>query len=154
MQHFLARPHQTPPLRTEFADAEGDGRAALQSVREALRANNFAVPEHGLKRVGMNPAVVVLINPHESPEGRFEDVCTESVRDTPAMRCVEGYIACLRELGGGMPAREWKTRVHAYIAAQNHPQVSLGIAAGHGYFPFDHAAFGTTRRLFELLTAP
>jgi hypothetical protein len=135
-------------------DAEGNGRAALQSVKDALRVNGFAVPEHGLERVGANPAVMMLINPHETPSGRFEDVCAESVRDTPVMRCVEEYIACLKGLGSGMPTKEWKTRIHAYIAAQKEPHVSLGIAAGYGYFPFGHAAFNTTKRLFELLATP
>jgi hypothetical protein len=134
-------------------DAEGNGGAAVQSVRDALGANGFASPEHGLERVGTSPAVMFLINPHESLDGRFEDVCAESVRDTPVMRCVEEYMACLRGLGGGMPSKEWKTRIHAYIAAQNQPQVSLGIAARYGYFPFGHTAFNSTRRLFELLAA-
>ena len=134
-------------------DAEGNGSAALQSVRDSLRATGFAVPERGLQRVGAGPAVVILINPHEEPSGRFEDVCAESVRDTSVMKCVEAYIACLRGLGGGMPAREWKTRVHAFIAAQEHPEVSLGVAARYGYFPLHHGAFTTVRRLFELLGA-
>jgi len=135
-------------------DAEGNGWAALQSVKDALRANGFAVPEHGLERLGANPAVMILINPHEAPTGRFEDVCSESVRDTAVMKCVEEYIACLKGLGNGMPTKEWKTRIHTYIAAQSEPQVSLGVAAGYGYFPFDHPAFTTTKRLFELLVAP
>lgn len=134
-------------------DAEGNGGAALQSVKDALRVNGFAVPEHGLERVGANPAVMMLINPHQTPNGRFEDVCAESVRDTPVMRCVEEYIVCLQRLGTGMPTKEWKTRIHAYIAAQHQPQVSLGVAAGYGYFPFDHGAFDATKRLFELLVA-
>ena len=132
-------------------DAEGNGGAALQSVRDALRATGFAVPERGLERAGASPAVVILINPHERPSGRFEDVCAESVRDTAVMECVEKYIACLKGLGTGMPTREWKTRVHAFIAAQQHPEVSLGVAAKSGYFPFDHGAFAPVRRLFELL---
>ena len=132
-------------------DAEGNGAAALQSARDALGATGFAVPARGLERAGASPAVVVLINPHERPSGRFEDVCAESIRDTPVMECVEKYIACLKKLGTGVPAREWKTRVHAFIAAQEHPEVSLGVAARSGYFPFDHGAFDSVRRLFELL---
>ena len=132
-------------------DAEGNGDAALQSVRQALQATSFAVPEHGLERVGTAPSVLILINPHGEASGRFEDVCSDSVRDTPVMKCVDGYIACLKALGGGLPAREWKTRIHAFIAAQAHPEVSLGVAAGYGYFPFHHAAFATVRRLFELM---
>lgn len=135
-------------------DAEGDGRAALQSVRDALRAMNFPVPGRALERAGAGPAVVILINPHEESHGRFEDVCAESVRETRVMACVEQYIACLKALGSGMPAREWKTRIHAFIAAQEHPEVSLGVAAKYGYFPFDHRAFATIKRLFELLEAP
>jgi copper chaperone CopZ len=135
-------------------DAEGNGRAALQSVRDALQANGFSVPDRGLERAGVGPAVVILINPHEEPNGRFEDVCARSVRGTATMNCVEKYIACLKTLPGGMPVREWKTRVHSFIAAQEHPEVSLGVAATHGYFPFDSEAFSTVRRLFELLDAP
>ena len=131
-------------------DAEGDGAAALQSVRDALGATNFAVPTRGLERVGANPAVVVLINPHDEPNGRFEDVCIRSVADTEIMKCA-AYVTCLKGLAQGKPAREWKTRVHAYIAAQDHPEVSLGVAGKYGYFPLDHAAFATVRRLFELL---
>ena len=132
-------------------DAEGNGNAAFQSVRDALRATGFAVPDRGLERAGTGPGVIILINPHEGSMGRFEDVCAESVRDTTVMKCVEEYIACLKRLGKGMPAREWKTRVHTFIAAQEHPEVSLGVAANYGYFPFDHKAFATVRRLFELL---
>ncbi len=135
-------------------DAEGNGGAALQSVQDALRATGFAVPERGLECAGTSPVVVILINPHEMLAGRFEDVCAESVRDTPIMKCVEEYIACLRGLGGDVPPKEWKTRVHAFIAAQLHPEVSLGVAAKYGYFPFGHRAFSTVRHLFELLGAP
>jgi hypothetical protein len=134
-------------------DAEGNGNAAFQSVRDALRDTGFAVPDRGLERAGAGPAVIVLINPDERSAGRFEDVCADSVRGTPVMRCVEEYIACLKGLGEGMLAREWKTRIHAFIAAQEHPEVSLGVAAKYGYFPFDHKAFATVRRLFELLAA-
>jgi hypothetical protein len=132
-------------------DAEGNGTAALQSVRHALRDMGFAVPDRALERAGAGPAVVILINPHDQPGGRFEDVCSESVRDTPVMRCVEQYIGCLNGIDRVMPAREWKTRVHAFIAAQEHPEVSLGVAGKYGYFPFDHTAFAPTKRLFELL---
>lgn len=135
-------------------DAEGNGRAALQSVRDALNARNFPVPGRALERAGANPSVVILINPHDASSGRFEDVCAESVRERPVMKCVEAYIGCVKGLGSGMPAREWKTRIHAYIAAQPHPEVSLGVAAKYGYFPFDHEAFTAIKRLFELLGAP
>jgi hypothetical protein len=135
-------------------DAEGNGAAALQSVRDALRATGFAVPHQGLERAGTGPTVVILINPHERPDGRFEDVCADSVRRSPVMRCVEEYIACLKALGVGMPAKEWKTRVHAFIAAQEQPQISLGIAAKYGYFPLGDPAFDTIRRLFDLMGNP
>lgn len=135
-------------------DAEGDGQAALQSVKGALGATGFAVPAAALQRKEGNPAVVFLINPHGKPAGRFEDVCAESVMDTGAMGCVEAYIHCLKALGAGIPTREWKTRVHAFIAAQEHPEVSLGVAARYGYFPLDHGVFATIRQLFELLDGP
>ncbi len=134
-------------------DAEGDGASALQSVQDALRDSGFSVPAAALERAGQNPAVTVLINPHGKPNGRFDDVCSESVQGTPVMGCVEEYLRCLRGLGLGIPAREWKTRVHAYVAAQEQP-VLLGVAAKRGYFPLGHAAFAASRRLFELVETP
>ena len=132
-------------------DAEGSGVQALQSVQDALRDAGLGVPPQALQPAGQKPSVIVLVNPHGQPNGRFDDVCSESVRETPVMRCVEEYINCLKSLGPGIPVREWKTRVHAFIAAQNRPDVSLGIAAKRGYFPLDHAAFAASRRLFEMV---
>jgi hypothetical protein len=132
-------------------DAEGNGRSAFQAVQDALRNADLPVPPAALQPTGRNPAVVVLINPHEQPDGRFDDVCAESVQGTSVMGCVEEYLHCLRGLGPGIPARGWKTRIHAYIAAQERPEVSLGIAARRGYFPLDHPAFAAVRNLFELV---
>ena len=132
-------------------DAEGNGMQALQSVMDALGASGLPVPPHGLEPIGQNPMVVILINPHGQPNGRFDDVCSDSVRETPVMRCVEEYITCLKRLGIAVMPREWKTRVHAFIAAQDRPEVSLGVAAKRGYFPLGHAAFAPTRTLLELV---
>src|SRR5437867_8459758 len=99
-------------------DAEGNGNAAIESIRGALHDAGYSAPATALTLSAPNPRVAFLVNPFGRPDGRFDDVCAQAVRETPIMACVERYIACLKDLKANVPRREWKTRVHAYIAAQ------------------------------------
>ena len=130
-------------------DAEEDAAAAFKSVRDGLRSAGFPLPTLPLQVAVGIPQVVVLINPHGKNSGSLEDICLQAVSGSPFLNCVDLYVECLRKLGP--PARESKTRVHAFIAGRDRPEVSLGVAAKQGYFPLNHAAFGPTRQLLTML---
>lgn len=131
-------------------DAGLNSQGALRSVRNSLANAGFPVPRAGLVRADGAPLVVILINPHGGSTGSIEDVCLNAISADPTKECVDRYIQCLSECGVN-PSNQAKTRVHAFIASRDRPEVSLGVAAKRGYFPLNHDAFLPVRQLLEML---
>ena len=76
-------------------DADDDGDNAAQSVRDALGAAGFPVPDSPLESANDGRiAVRYLIIPH-GEAGALEDVCLASLDEDPAMACVESYFGCI-----------------------------------------------------------
>lgn len=124
-------------------DANTNRQCTVKNVREALHKHGLPVPEDEMVSVGTHPQVCFLLMPGKGKQGMLEDLCLKSVKDEPAMRCVEQYFDCLERQSVPLPPRKElsKAKVHAYLSSKTNPSVALGRAATYDYWPWDHPAF-------------
>ena len=150
IEGFLARPN--PPRAIGLVrDADEDPAAAFQSLRDLVagieglpvpeRAGEFA--EAGGLRLG------ILVLPPDRP-GTRETVCLQAVADEPVMDCVESYLACVQETGIGLHSED-KSRLQAFLAAQEHADSRTGIAINRGLLPWDCPAFAVIHAFLQAL---
>ncbi len=132
-------------------DADEDPTAAFQSVCGALQDAGLARPTESMQPAGDSPRVIVMILPSEETSGMLEDLCLESVREDPAMRCVDEYFECLEERVGKLPRNLSKARVHAFLASRERSDLRLGEAAQKGHWPWNHPAFEQAKLFLSTL---
>ncbi|MGB9623732.1 MAG: DUF3226 domain-containing protein [Phycisphaerae bacterium] len=118
-------------------DADESATDAKKSVHDALRRAKLEPPGNRIKRLRIH----VFILPGDAAPGMLEDLCLRSVRDDPAMPCVDQFLHCVSQRAGRFPFKEAKARVHAWLSSQPVPDKRLGEAAEAGYWRFDHPAF-------------
>lgn len=154
----------SPPAQIGILrDADSDPDGAFQSVCQALENARFPHPEKpgefvdgefALTETTLLPVRVgVYTMPGSGLPGALEDLCWQGVRATPQAACVEGFLACLRESGVFATPEHvlGKARAHAYIAAQEDPEVHVGIAAQRGYWNLGSDAFDDLMHFIETL---
>ena len=134
-------------------DADENGDKAAESVRDALGAAGFPVPDSPLESANDGRIEVrYLIIPPNSKTGALEDVCLASVAGDPAMVCVESYFGCIErsELDG--PRSTWvsKAKVHAFLSSREDPALRLGEAAERGLWAFDAPAFDPLKSVLRM----
>lgn len=134
-------------------DADDDPALAFESISDTLYTLNLPVPQSPGSFVPGSPSVGVFILPNGASPGAIEELCWRSVSDTAAGRCSIKYVECLRTLDALMSPNEGKTLVHAYLAAQENPVVSVGVGAQKGYWPLDHSAFAEIKQFLENLAS-
>lgn len=114
-------------------DCESDPVAAKSSVVNAVSAAN------------LTPSTVVnfTLLPDESSSGMIETLMLRSVQEQPVLRCIDNFVTCAIERGATIPASPGRDKhlVQIYLATCNEVQLSPGIAASRGIWPFDHPAF-------------
>ena len=135
-------------------DADTNRDARRDQMRGALLDAGLPAPAQPLQLMSDGPlSVAYLIVPHDNPGTMIEDVCLESVRTDPAMKCVEGYFECISQAGVTGPSAHWnsKARAHAFLASREGPGLRLGEAADSGVWPLDHGAFDQLRSLLTML---
>lgn len=123
-------------------DSNENRAKAMKEVKSALKSSDFPVPDKPAQFKAGKPSVAVLILPPAGMEGRMlEDVCLESKKDEPAMKCVEEYMECVNKKGLRIKEKDVpKARVEALLAS-GRPGDLLGAAAQHGYWKYEHPAF-------------
>jgi len=134
-------------------DADEDPDAALQSIRDALKAAWLPVPKKVLAPVGEAPRVTVMILPGRGRPGMLETLCLEAVAHDPAMACVDGYFECLEARGLATPTNMAKARVHTFLASRKEPELRLGEASDKGYWPWEAEAFEQVREFLRLVVS-
>ncbi|NOZ07048.1 MAG: hypothetical protein GXP41_11975 [Chloroflexi bacterium] len=98
-------------------DADKDPSGAFSSLRDALEAAGLPRPTKPLQSAGDTPKVTVMILPDRERQGMLEDICLDSVREDPAMLCVDQYFQCLSEQIKDLPHNLAKARVRAFLAS-------------------------------------
>lgn len=137
-------------------DAEDDSDGALRSAVGALRKNGLSVPEKAYEFCDGAPRTAVAIFPGFSDSGpscglangRLEDLCLATVASDRLFDCVDDFVTCARRKDEPI-SREWKTRLHAYLAAKREfVGLKIGEATKAGAWDFKHPAMA---RLIDLI---
>ncbi len=133
-------------------DADNDHEAAFVAVQDALKAAGLPCPPSPLVSAGTSPKVMIMILPPEAPKGTLEDICLSSVKDDPAMSCVDEYFDCLDAKGVGRPAKDFiKAKAKVFLASREDPNLRLGEAARKGYWPFEVTDFEIAKKFIQSL---
>lgn len=156
LRQFLAGFVRTPGFSDVqsvgiMRDAENSAAAAFQSIKAACAAADLPVPERPGKRQGSRPSVTVLIVPTDQQSGMLETLLWRTVSRTSEAACVEDFLACVERIPDRKIVRRDKARMHAWIATQKHPEVSVGVAARKKYLRLDHSALSGVREFLQAL---
>lgn len=117
-------------------DADINANNAFRSVKNILKKEGFNLPNNRNQFRAGTPKVGIYIMPGNSDEGMLEDLCLLSVRETPAMPCVNHFSECCESLDD-MPSNLSKLRAQAYLAAMPRIVNCVGLGAQRGYWDFD-----------------
>jgi hypothetical protein len=131
--------------RTSFLEWKG----AVQSVSGLLvpvEIGRFQAAAAGGPRVG------ILVLPHDRP-GIRETLCLEAVSRHPVMSCVDDFMNCVASKGNS-PHSEHKSRLLAYLSAQQETDGRVGIAVTKGYIPWNSPAFEILAQFLKELLEP
>ena len=136
-------------------DANSNRAARRDQIRNALANAGLPTPSAPLQMESAGElSVAYLIVPHDGQGTMIEDVCLESVRTDPAMRCVDDYFNCLDRNGISPPEGDWspKSRAMAFLASRGgRTDPRLGVSAEQGVWPLDDGAFAPFRNLLTML---
>jgi hypothetical protein len=66
-------------------------------------------------------------------------------------QCIDEYFECVRANKGKSPNQISKARIHAWLAAQNPPDLRLGEAAQKGFIDWDNPSFDQLRNFLTTL---
>jgi hypothetical protein len=120
-------------------DADNDAEGAFKSIRDILRKEGFEPPEDHNRFSHSKPKIGIFIMPGNSDTGMLEDLCLETVKNHPAMDCVNTFIACVSHLDAA-PGNLAKAKAQAFLAAMRNIVNSVGVAAQKHYWDFDSVA--------------
>jgi hypothetical protein len=131
-------------------DADDDGNAAFQSVRDALLANGFKAPDQSGGFAVNGIKIGVLIVGPKNGKGMVEDLCLSSVGNRPEFPCVEDYFRCIAEKSDRKNFSS-KARIRVWMASHSDHEYYVGKAAAEGYWPWDSPAFDSMKEFLRQL---
>ena len=76
--------------------------------------------------------------------------CLESVKDDPAINCVEEYFQCLKKTGH-CPNNPDKAKSLAFLASRPITDERTGIAAQKKYWNLDSPAFDEVKSFLKMI---
>lgn len=117
-------------------DADKDADAAFDSVKNVLTKEGLEPPARMDRFSDGNPVIGIFIMPGDSDRGMLEDLCLRTVKDHPAMECVNALIDCTSRLTNP-PKITAKAQAQAFLAAMPEIVNSVGIGAQKGYWNFN-----------------
>ena len=117
-------------------DADKDANAAFKSIRDILKKEGLKPPKSRNQFSSGKPKIGIFIMPGNSDKGMLEDLCIETVKDHPAMKCVNTFIECVSKLEP-QPNNLTKAKAQAFLSAMPNIVNSVGIAAQKKYWNFD-----------------
>lgn len=126
-------------------DADLDAVGAFASVSNHLMNCGLPAPaSSGNIEVGI-PRVRIMILPDGKQPGMLEDLFLEALGDDSLTQCIGRYFECVGVAKGSAPRLLSKARVHAWLAAQDPPDMRLGIAAQKGLVEWNNPSFDQLR---------
>lgn len=134
-------------------DAEESAASAFQSVCTSLEKAGLEAPTASNEHIRRCPKVSVMILPDDDQPGTLETLLCQTFPDDPVAQCLDDFFACSPVPSDASIGRRYKARVHAYLAVQPKPKVSVGVAAQQGYWCVEHPAFAGIRSFLSGLPA-
>lgn len=131
-------------------DADDKPKGAFQSICSALKKAGLSVPRKQLSFTAERPKIGILILPKPGSKGMLEDICLESIKDTPEVKCIKIYFDCIKKNTKTLPNNLSKAKIHAFLAAKE-PGLRLGEAAQKGRWQWDHEAFNGIKNFLRML---
>jgi hypothetical protein len=131
-------------------DADTDALSAFDSVRNHLARRGFVTPDSSGSVQAGTPKVGIMIFPGNRP-GMLEDLCLAALQADSVIRCIDEYFECVRVTKGNTPDQISKARIHAWLAAQDPPDLRLGEAAQRGLIDWDSPSFSQLRTFLTAL---
>lgn len=131
-------------------DADNDGNAAFQSVRDALIANGFKPPDRsgGFATNGIKTGVLI-VGPNGG-QGMVEDLCLNSVSNQSEFPCVDDYFRCIAQKCERKDFSS-KARIRVWMASHVDYELYVGVAAQKGYWPWDSPVFDSMKEFLRQL---
>ena len=148
LQEFLSAFVKMPDFGTitkigVIRDAETNATGAFQSVQSSLQNAGLQAPNAVGTPSGGNPAVTVLILPGNGQSGMLETLLCKTFVGTKKDKCLDNFFKCIP---GNIPQNMMpKARAHAWIATQQAPHVSVGVAAKKRFWNLNHVALNPVR---------
>lgn len=132
-------------------DADTDAFSAFTSLSNYLSHRGFVTPaSSGNIEAGM-PRIGIMILPNGHHPGMLEDLCFSALQTDLSIQCIDEYFECVRATKGNLPGQISKARVHAWLAAQDPPDLRLGEAAQKGFIDWDSPTFDQLRNFLTTL---
>ena len=131
-------------------DADENASATFESVKDILRRQHLKPPENMNQFSEGSPSVGVFIMPGDSDTGMLEDLCLRTVKDHPAMVCVDSFVECILQLED-LPHNMAKAKAQAFLAAMPEIANSVGIGAQKGCWKFDSEDLASLRSFIDRL---
>ena len=133
-------------------DADLNAAAAFQSVCDILNNNNLPIPCAPKELSSGTLQTTVFIAPDNNNSGAIEGICWNSVESEPAGLCVDEYVDCLTGSNSLRSTNISKSKIHAFLAAQEDPATTVGVGAKIGYWPLEHPAFDELKSFIKTVS--
>ena len=135
-------------------DANESKESKITSIKYHLQTNGYPVPQlmNKLSDEG-SPHTCFLVIPPNHEKGNLEDLCLMSVKEDPAISCIDSLFECLSEniAKENYPKNISKAKVQVFMASRKESCPHLGIAAQKNYWIFDHHIFNDVKTFLNFL---
>jgi len=134
-------------------DADKDDTNAFSSIVNILKKveeKELTLPKKKSSFSNGNPQIGIYIMPGNSNMGMLEDLCLETVKDHPAMKCVDSFYECVSKLTNP-PKIPSKAKAQAFLAAM--PEIKQTVRAGaeKSYWDFNSPALDDLKEFINYL---
>jgi len=123
----------------------------LLALSNYLRAREFATPSSSGSVEVSTPNIGILILPDGKQPGMLEDLFLAALQGDLLSKCIDQYFECVDTATTNSMKPLSKARIHAWLSAQDPPDMRLGFAAQKGLFDWDDPAFAPLKDFLTLL---
>ena len=111
-------------------------------LSKLCKKEGFTPPEKPGQFSDGHPKIGIFIMPGETIEGTMlEDLCLETVKEQPAMKCVEEFSSCVSSLDSPpkniSKAKAQVFKAQVFLATQPGFVDSVGLGSQKGYWNFE-----------------
>lgn len=131
-------------------DADDNPMGAFKSICNAIMKVKLSVPTTQMSFTSGSPKTGIMILPKPGVKGMLEDICLESIKDTPEMECIQIYFDCIKKKTKALPRNFSKALTYTFLAAKA-PGLRLGEAAQRGIWQWNNKAFKEIKKFVGLL---